>query len=300
MIPVLKPKLPDYAPTCTVCNSKYKYTLLEKGKPMKKYFFSVLTLLMLSASPKAGAVAWPEPGKTAPRAVVSLHEGQKATANNQVCSGTLVAPTWVLTAAHCVLGMPDLSVAVGFGTANVSVHKTNRYVLPVDMPEYAARRFMLDGYDIALLELSAPVDNVRPATVAVVKKLQSFKGDLTLYGFGSNHMGENSRKVGVRPVKFVAKPDGVNGPRSIMATPVKPVKAPWPTNYCSALYCFKGYDSGACPGDSGGPIIGSRHKKQYVLAVVSYGFGDCAESDITVYTKVNYFVPWILSVVSGN
>lgn len=59
----------------------------------------------------------------------------------------------------------------------------------------------------------------------------------------------------------------------------------------------KGKDS--CSGDSGGPLlyVSQNGKKQRYMqqGIVSYGSQDCAIGGYpTIYTKVSYYIDWIL------
>lgn len=66
----------------------------------------------------------------------------------------------------------------------------------------------------------------------------------------------------------------------------------------------------ACQGDSGGPLMWSNQQlmqlehssqeKWYQLGLVSFGHG-CANSQFPgVYTRISYYMPWILKIVNGK
>lgn len=53
-------------------------------------------------------------------------------------------------------------------------------------------------------------------------------------------------------------------------------------------------------GDSGGPLMWHNENQYYLIGVVSYGY-KCGESDYPgIYTRVTYFVDWILDKINNN
>lgn len=75
-----------------------------------------------------------------------------ATLYNQGGHGTLIAPTWVVTAAHTTFCLdPDYIIRVGEQLVRVKAR-------------YSHPKYKLDGkHDIALIELTQPVQGIKPA-----------------------------------------------------------------------------------------------------------------------------------------
>lgn len=94
-----------------------------------------------------------------------------------VGSATLVAPDWVLTAAHVVEGGKAINFTVGGQTYSAS-----RWV---SHPKYSGN--LLSGYDLALVQLSGPVADVLPAQIYRKKKERNATG--TFVGFGRSGTG---------------------------------------------------------------------------------------------------------------
>ena len=82
------------------------------------------------------------------------------------CGATLVAPTVVVTAAHCVQGYATSSLSVGFGTAGSAptVAVAQAHVHPDYV--YRAEGDYAPWNDVAVLELAQPVTDRVPATIA--------------------------------------------------------------------------------------------------------------------------------------
>lgn len=193
---------------------------------------------------------------------------------DMVCSGTLIAPTIFLTAAHCVNGMPFA------GIPENEVWVTFDSVLDQDGTFYPATYYInpnawhdsSDAEDIAVLVLDESIDDIEPAVLPPAGLLDQMK---------ANHELKDQTFVTVG--YGYVRDDKTSGPHPLYWEGAR--------RYTDQTYnaLTKGWlklsmnpstgDGGTCYGDSGGPhFLGDSNM---VVSLTVTGDRWCRATDVT-------------------
>lgn len=249
---------------------------------------AVVAASLVLATPSSAVVGGRDAAPGAYPAVAEITFG-----SSFLCTGTLIAPRWVLTAGHCssITGAavaspaawpPQLiDVRIGSVTPGAGERVPVRRVIV--NPNYLANM----GYDIALLELSTASTNAPARVVGAGGAGLWAPGTMeTIVGFGTTEEGGD------------------------VADTLQEAQVPITTDaYCSGAYSdfdastmvCAGFPEGGvdtCQGDSGGPMFGRDAASALkVVGATSFGEGCARPGKPGVYARVGDTVlrEWIRS-----
>jgi secreted trypsin-like serine protease len=219
------------------------------------------------------------------------------------CTGTVISPTVVLTAAHCVEDIvtgkktPVAQYIVVTGSRDIrdpALRQVSRVRRAIPYPNF--NRFKVHG-DAGLLVLETPT-SVPTLALAGPEDAGLFAADTPTWiaGWGLSGPLKKLKRTPVlrRGATFVQ--------RRLYCR--NHARAYYPFfNYSSQLCTITppGFSIGTCHGDSGGPALAFREDGTPVqIGITSLGAADCDTSLPDIFTRVDRIYGWIAEQIAAT
>lgn len=240
------------------------------------YFQILVAALALSAALPASAMVGGAPATEdgMGRSVVTII-GSRGT----FCSGALIAPDLVLSAAHCVMPGADYKIVLYDAQHQPQLRDVKRVA---SHPQFNVQGILAHRAtaDVALLKLSEPLKTKTPAPSGAPLEPIAAGSRFTVFGIGVTIRGDGKSGGTIRAASLVA----TGQPGRLQIRLVDPA-----TNNT-------GPGLGACTGDSGAPVFEDQNGRAVIIGVVSWSTGPnnaAGCGGLTGVTPLTLYRNWI-------
>jgi secreted trypsin-like serine protease len=235
----------------------------------------ICVILVMSTAPMAIAMVGGAPVDATAGSVLTI-----VGSRGNFCTGTLIAPDLVISAAHCTSPGATYKI-VEYDDKRQPILRDIKRV--ASHPQFSAENILghRASADVALLQLSEPMTTHTPALLGTPHQPLASGNVFKVSGVGVTIRGDGRSGGVAHTAPLVA----TGQPGTLQIRLVDPA-----TNNDSP-------GLGACTGDSGAPVFETQNERAFVIGVVSWSTGPkntAGCGGLTGVTPLTLYRDWIL------
>lgn len=196
------------------------------------------------------------------------------------CTGAVIAPKIVLTAAHCVQPGADYKIVEYGADKQPSLQDVKSVAIHPGFKMQAMLAHRATA-DVALLQLGSPVKGKTPSTLGMPNIPILVGSRFTIAGIGVTTRGDGKSGGTIRAAGLVA----TGKPGTLQIRLIDPVSQGTRDGL------------GACTGDSGGPVFEDKQSGPAIVGVVSWSTGPNSSAGcggLTGVTPLTLYRDWLV------
>ncbi|XP_014440709.2 serine protease 44 isoform X2 [Tupaia chinensis] len=216
--------------------------------------------------------------------------------DEHICGGSLIARSWVLTAAHCIFG--NLEYTVKMGDTILRDKSSRAITVPVRdivYPHDFAADSLSNDIALALLAFSVNYSSLI-SPVCLPENLFEIPAGTNCWVTGWGRLSEDD--LAPSPINLQEAEQSIIRFEECNEVLKKKMTKTDDVVKRGAVCGYNARGKDSCKGDSGGPLVCELNKTWIQVGIVSWGIGCGRRGYPAVYTEVSFYKEWIVKQLS--